>query len=70
MEKNVNLTAVTELLSIADRPESDGPPGITTRAAALKNGLGVYKSALDNLDRMMNKVGEKPDMQKAGNLGT
>ena len=58
MEKQVNLTEVTELLSIADRPESDGPPGITTRAAALKNGLGVYKTALDNLDKMVDNVGK------------
>ena len=58
MEKQINITAVTELLSIADRPESDGPPGITTRAAALKNGLGVYKTALDNLDKMVDKVGK------------
>ena len=39
MEKQLNLTEVTELLTIADRHESDGPPGITTRAAALKDGL-------------------------------
>ena len=46
MEKKINLTEVKELLTLADRPECDG---ITTRAAALKDGLGVYKVALEKV---------------------
>ena len=53
------MTGVKELLTIADRPESDGPPGITTRSAALKDGLGVYKTALDMVETMMSSGKDK-----------
>ena len=72
MEKQVDLKEVTDLLALADRPESDGLSGMTTRAAALKDGLGLYSSAKEKVDGLVKTVGKalnkEEDFKKSVNI--